>query len=92
MTDMELFQLVKTNMRILGDAFDETEIRPLIETAKQDIQDSTGTEFDSTNRMECLAVVSFVKAHFGTDTDEQAKNAATYQKILTKLGLQKAGE
>lgn len=91
MEELELFQLVKTNMRVFGGAFDDSEILPLIETAKEDITQSTGTEFDISNRMECLAVVSFVKAHFGTDADEQAKNEATYQAILTKLGIQKAG-
>lgn len=91
MEELELFQMVKTNMRVFGDAFDSTEIEPLIEAAKQDIEDSTGQKFDISNRMECLAVVSFVKAHFGTDTDEQTKNEATYQAILTKLGIQKAG-
>lgn len=89
MEELELFQLVKTNMRVFGDAFDQTEIEPLIEAAKQDIAESTGTEFDISNHMECLAVVSFVKAHFGTDSGEQAKNEATYQAILTKLGIQK---
>ena len=90
MEGLELLQLVKTNLRVFGREFDDAEIIPLIHSAVEDIEDSTGTSFDLNSYMQCLAVVSFVKAYFGS-TDTQDKYLARYQEQLKKLGVQKAG-
>lgn len=90
MEESELLQFVKTNLRVFGTSFDETEIEPLILTAKEDIESSTGKPFDLDNHMECLAVVTFVKAHFGS-SDIQDRYIQRYQEQLAKLGIQKMG-
>lgn len=90
MEDLELFNLVKTNLRVLGTSFDEAEIEPLILTAQEDIEASTGKPFDIDNRMECLAVVTFVKAHFGSG-DTQDRYLQRYDMMLRKIGVQRMG-
>lgn len=91
MEELELFELVKTNLRVFGKDFDQTEIIPLINAAQEDITNSTGQPFDINSYMQCLAVVSFVKAYFGSNSDQE-KYLARYHEQLAKLGIQKAGD
>lgn len=84
MTDEELFALVKMNLRVMNDTFDD-EIKSLIAEAESDISESTNSAFDLSRRMECRAVVTYCRAKFG-EGDPRAEEL--YRNQLSKLGIQ----
>lgn len=88
MDDSSLLAYVKSNMRIDTTAYDDSEISPLIASAKADIEAYTGAEFDLDDEMECLMVVLYVRARFG-DGDDRAE--LLYEKEKQKLGIRKMG-
>lgn len=85
MTENELLAFVKTNLTNTGDAYDG-EITGWINSAEQDIANSTGEEFDISDPVQCGMVVLYVRAFFG-DGDETAEKR--YAHMLKKLGIQK---
>lgn len=89
MTETELFEFVKLQLRIFGNDFDD-EIKALIEAGETDIEQSTGKVFDSDSYMQACTLVAFVKSRFFAD-DISEKYETVYQRDLAKLGIQRMG-
>lgn len=83
MTGENLKAFVKSNLRIVTDAFDENEIDHLITAGQEDITQSCGVEFDTSNTLMCYALVLFVRSRFG-DGDDKAW--MRYKECISVLG------
>ena len=88
MDDKELLQLCKTSLRIVTDAYDDTEIIPLISAAEDDISASCNKPFDIKSPVECRLVVLYVRANFGSGDGQSWQ---LYQQILKTVGIRKQG-
>lgn len=86
MTEEELIKWCKTSAGISTTAYDENEIKHLIEALKTDITEACGS-FDLDNANECRLLVIGFRANFG-EGDAQA--LATYQSVLKEVGIRQS--
>lgn len=89
MDEKQLIQMCKTSLRIVTDAYDDTEIIPLINAAEEDISASCDKPFDITNPVECRLVCLYVRANFGSGDGQSWQ---LYQQVLKTVGIRKQGE
>lgn len=77
--------MVRTRLRIKSNAFDEAEIRPLIEAAKQDLR-RVGVYAKEDDPMAVQAIVLYCKANFGFSQDEPRWQTA-YEALRDAMAL-----
>lgn len=88
MTDAELLNQAKLNLRIMTDGYDD-ELNALISAAKDDISEACDQDFDADNTNECKMVILYVRGLFG-DGDEKAWNL--YKERLAVIGTRRMVE
>lgn len=86
---MEILDIVKTNLRLDTDAFDEAELQVLIEACSKDlvlagVSEERSTEY--TDPLIARAVVLYCKANFGFD-DKAERYDKAYQMHKNSLAL-----
>lgn len=85
MTNTELLNLVKQNLEVAGDDFDD-ELNHLIESAEADISAACDAEFNPDNQVEVNAVVLYCRANFGEGNETAWKR---YAERLSVIGTRK---
>jgi hypothetical protein len=80
-----LLEQVKTALRVRNDVFDEAEIVPLIEAAKQELTIAGVVNIDVTDPMIIRAITAYVKAHFGYDNPEATRFELIFNSIRNTL-------
>ena len=82
---LTLLDMVKTALRVRNDVFDDTEIVPLIQAAKKDMQVAGVTRVRDDDPLIARAVIAYVKAHFGYDNPEAERFERIYETLKGKL-------
>lgn len=85
---MDILEQVKVNLRIISDKFDEAEIKPLIEAAKEELKAAGVKEMDMQDPLAQRAIVLYCKANFGFASDSE-KYMAAYEKLRDAMALSK---
>lgn len=86
---MEIIDIVKNNLRIDTDAFDDAELKILIDACSQDLVlagVSVGRASEYTDPLIARAVVLYCKANFGYEEKAEQYNKA-YQMHKNSLAL-----
>jgi hypothetical protein len=84
---MTLLEIVKKNLRVTHAALDEAEIMPLIEAAKQELENAGAVKTDDDDPMIIRAVTAYAKAHFGYDNPEADRFGRAFESIRNTLSM-----
>ena len=82
---MELLQLVRDNLRLSTNRFDDTEIIPIIEACKKDMA-RMGVQWADDDPLCVRAVVLYAKANFGYDSDSD-RFLKSYQLLRDSMSV-----
>lgn len=80
-----MLDIVKKALRLTHDMLDD-EIQMQIDACLFDMETS-GASVDINNRLVQLAIITFVKSHFGLDNKNSSKYYRSYNSIKEKLKL-----
>lgn len=76
-----LLEKVKISLRISNDAFDDMEIKPLIEAAKKELEIAGVNNINADDPLIIRAVVLYCKANFGYDNPDSEKLMDSFNSI-----------
>lgn len=82
----DILDEVKTALRLTSDAFDESELLPLIESCKLDLSISGVKIISEDDALIRQAIKLYCKANFGNNEDS-VKFQAAYDKLKDSLAL-----
>ena len=82
---MDLCEMVKTRIRVKTSVFDDTEVRPLIDTCLKDLA-RVGIAADESDPLVMQAVVFYCKANFGF-SDDQERYQKAYEALRDSMAL-----
>lgn len=83
---MELIETIRNALRIKSTAFDESEIKPLIEACKTDLQIGGVDQIVEEDPLFIHAVILYAKGNFGF-LDDSSKYAEAYEKVKQAMAL-----
>lgn len=86
MAETTLLEFAKTNLRIVNVAFDDNEIKPLIDACKLDLQLAGVNIIDETDSLIKRAIILYLKGNFGF-SDDSEKYISQYEKVKNALAL-----
>lgn len=84
MTNEELLEAVKVNLRLKTAVFDGR-LKGLIAAAEAEVKQATGTDFDAEDLRQCEAVITYATAFFPQEVDERRRSV--WESELKIIGI-----